>query len=476
MVRRTPDFDSVVEVSSDDLFLVWKNSQNRQMKAAAGQLATLLNQNILFSGLGDVSVAGAANGDYVRFDVSSGKWVADVGLSVNVSAIFQGLSVQDERITSLSNQVSTLNIIVTDASARITSVDNRATSIQSGVVSVNARVTSVQNGLTSVDARVTSVFNDLSGDITSVDARVTSVHNDITSVYNYTSNQVSILNSRITSVQNNISLNLVSLSDVSLATSIGADNYAVIWDDTKQQFVLASVGGGGSASVAPLSVAVSSFVGDNVLTTITVENNIDDKNKGFLFLNGVYQNKKTYSVSGNQIILTSALPSTVSAEWVYLGGGGTVGGGSAVTTAQFNALVSTVAVNSAALTSLDGRITSVDLRATSVNNLVSNLSFDFFSGMIPVVSIQRYDVDRRASRRYLLRSVYTATSLGQCTYSLRRNGTNLTGFTSINASVNTSVVTSGTLATIEVGDRLDFNITTNTSAVDLSFNIGIFKI
>jgi hypothetical protein len=194
MVRRTPDFDSVVEVSSDDLFLVWKNSQNRQMKAAAGQLATLLNQNILFSGLGDVSVAGAANGDYVRFDVSSGKWVADVGLSVNVSAIFQGLSVQDERITSLSNQVSTLNIIVTDASARITSVDNRATSIQSGVVSVNARVTSVQNGLTSVDARVTSVFNDLSGDITSVDARVTSVLNDITSVYNYTSNQVSILN------------------------------------------------------------------------------------------------------------------------------------------------------------------------------------------------------------------------------------------------------------------------------------------
>lgn len=504
MNKRTIDFDPVMSVSTTDQLLIWQS--NQQKRGSAGQLATLLNANIYLSSLADVSVGGPQDNEFLRYDATDGKWVPTSITAVDTSAITQAISVLQVSVAALnstvavisanvtsvynlvSNTTSVLNARITSVQAGSTSVDARVTSLRTDITSVESRVNAVSNAVSVVDARVTSVKNDLN--ITSAALRA-----DITSVYDYVSNQVSVLGDRVTSVHNEVSAlasivavnsaqmtsvtnaiprKLVSLADVSAATGAGTNGYSLTWDNAQSKFVLASISGGGGGT--PLSVWVSSFSGDGTATTIVTQNSITDKSKGFLFIEGVYQNKSTYTVSGATIVVTSGLPpGTDNIEWVYLDGGSGGGGGGDI--ASVDARVTSV--NSYFLNQvsvLSDRVTSVETHVNTVSNAVSVLAFDSMSGMIPVVSIQRYDLDRRAFRKYAIRSVFAATSTGECTYSLRRNGSNLTGFTSITASVNTSVVTSGTITTIDVGDRFDLNVTTNVSAFDYSFTIGLVKL
>lgn len=389
-----------------------------------------------FTSLADTSLAIGAgtNGYAVTWDNAQTKFI--------LSSISGGgggdLTSVDNRVTSVNNyflnQVSVINAAATSIATRVNTVSGLVTTTSAALETHINAVSNTVSILTSVNNKQ---HNDLAG---LIEATSIKLANNLAATS-------SALRTDITSVRNLIRTNLTSLADTSLATGVGTNGYAVTWDNSQSKFILTSVGGGGGGtSVSPVSIAVSSFVFGSPTTTISVADTITDKTRGFLFVQGVYQNKNTYSTSGNSITLTSALPVGVTAEWVYIGGGNTfvvsVGGGD----------------------------------VTSVDNRVTALSYDFISGLVAEASIQRYDIDRRAVRKYLVRSVFAATSSGQCTYSLRKNGTNLTGFTSVNASVNTSVVTSGTLVTVEVGDRLDLNITANTSAMDYAFTIGIQKV
>jgi plastocyanin len=62
--------------------------------------------------------------------------------------------------------------------------------------------------------------------------------------------------------------------------------------------------GSGGASLTSFTTTVDNFTGNGSQTTFTLSVTPDSEDSTFVFLNGVYQEKSTYSVSGSSLILT----------------------------------------------------------------------------------------------------------------------------------------------------------------------------
>ena len=60
----------------------------------------------------------------------------------------------------------------------------------------------------------------------------------------------------------------------------------------------------GGASLTSFTTTVDTFTGNGSQTTFTLSVTPDSENSTFVFLNGVYQEKSTYSISGSSLILT----------------------------------------------------------------------------------------------------------------------------------------------------------------------------
>ena len=70
--------------------------------------------------------------------------------------------------------------------------------------------------------------------------------------------------------------------------------------------------GNGSFSGAP-----QNFTGDGTTTIFTLSSSVANENSTFVYINGVYQNKNTYSVSGTSLIFSQAPPTTSVIEVMY---------------------------------------------------------------------------------------------------------------------------------------------------------------
>ena len=95
---------------------------------------------------------------------------------------------------------------------------------------------------------------------------------------------------------------LHELHDVRI-TSI-ADGQILSWDATNGYWknIEAATGGGGGT----LSVNKSDFTGDGTTTTFTLVADVEDEKQTQVYIEGVYQSKDNYSISGNQIIFSQA--------------------------------------------------------------------------------------------------------------------------------------------------------------------------
>jgi len=63
---------------------------------------------------------------------------------------------------------------------------------------------------------------------------------------------------------------------------------------------------------------IDNFTGTGSTTVFILSNAPFNKNVTFVYINGVYQNKNTYSVSGNALTFTTAPPNTATIEVMYL--------------------------------------------------------------------------------------------------------------------------------------------------------------
>jgi hypothetical protein len=77
--------------------------------------------------------------------------------------------------------------------------------------------------------------------------------------------------------------------------------------------------GGGSYATSFRSV-VDTFTGDNSTTEFTLSTVPSTEKETFVYLNGVYQNKSTYSISGANVVLTGTATSNDTIEVVTVAG------------------------------------------------------------------------------------------------------------------------------------------------------------
>ena len=66
-------------------------------------------------------------------------------------------------------------------------------------------------------------------------------------------------------------------------------------------------------------VATNEFVGDGATTTFALSDSLTSENRSMVFIEGVYQEKSTYSITGNDIIFTTAPQDGYSIEVMTLG-------------------------------------------------------------------------------------------------------------------------------------------------------------
>ena len=69
----------------------------------------------------------------------------------------------------------------------------------------------------------------------------------------------------------------------------------------------------GSGSYTP-----QNFTGDGTTVSFTLSSAPNNENSTFVYINGVYQNKNTYSVSGVSVIFSQAPPITSTIEVMYI--------------------------------------------------------------------------------------------------------------------------------------------------------------
>jgi hypothetical protein len=69
---------------------------------------------------------------------------------------------------------------------------------------------------------------------------------------------------------------------------------------------------------ASLYFTIDNFTGNGINQTFTLTGQPYDKNGTFVYINGVYQNKATYSLSGTALTFTTAPPLTSSIEVMYV--------------------------------------------------------------------------------------------------------------------------------------------------------------
>jgi hypothetical protein len=63
---------------------------------------------------------------------------------------------------------------------------------------------------------------------------------------------------------------------------------------------------------------IQNFTGDGSTTSFTLSSAPNNENSTFVYINGVYQNKNTYSISGVTLIFSEAPPTTSKIEVMFI--------------------------------------------------------------------------------------------------------------------------------------------------------------
>ena len=123
--------------------------------------------------------------------------------------------------------------------------------------------------------------------------------------------------------------------------------------------------GGAWASVIPyapqLTSSVSYFVGDSVTTTFTLTSEPISKEYTLVAVGGVLQPKNSYTITGNSLAFTSAVPSNTPIEVTAFGGTASPIGAAATVTASSQPNITSTG-------------TLIDLQATGNTSLTGNLA------------------------------------------------------------------------------------------------------
>lgn len=137
----------------------------------------------------------------------------------------------------------------------------------------------------------------------STDVNITGIQNGtdgrILVVLNVGSNNITLKNSSVSSSAVN---RFLFDADVILAAN---NSITLIYDDISSRWrSIGSVGSGSTQQTS--SIYLNTFSGNGSQTTFTLGQTVSDENLTFVFINGVYQAKSEYSVSGTTLTFSTA--------------------------------------------------------------------------------------------------------------------------------------------------------------------------
>jgi len=72
------------------------------------------------------------------------------------------------------------------------------------------------------------------------------------------------------------------------------------------------------SGVGTASYQIQNFTGDGTTVSFTLTSAPNNENSTFVYINGVYQNKNTYSVSGVTLLFSEAPPTTSKIEVMFI--------------------------------------------------------------------------------------------------------------------------------------------------------------
>jgi hypothetical protein len=242
------------------------------------------------------------NGIEYYWYASKGAWYryGDGSANVITSNTFQVLSsIIFSDGTSQSSAASP-----TDSYARTTAntATNNITILQGVDLTQNTNITNATNAATAAFAQA----NATAGGLTAANTNITIIQGVDTTQ----NTRMSIIEGVDVTQNTNITI-LQGVNTTQNTNITNADTKAqAAFDKANDAYTLANTAnttassGGGGGSPTAFTATVDTFTGNGSQTTFNLSVTPDSENSTFVFLNGVYQEKSTYSISGSSLILT----------------------------------------------------------------------------------------------------------------------------------------------------------------------------
>ena len=201
--------------------------------------------------------------------------------------ILQGVDVgQNTRMSIIEGVDTTQNTNITIATNAATAAFAQANATAGGLTTANARITIVEG----VDLAQNTRMDIIDGVNTTQNTRIT-ISEGVDVGQN---TRIDIIDGVNTTQNTNI-----TNADTKAQAAFDKANDAYTLANTAN--AAASSGGG---SLTSFTTTVDTFTGNGSQTTFNLSVTPDSEDSTFVFLNGVYQEKSTYSVSGSSLILT----------------------------------------------------------------------------------------------------------------------------------------------------------------------------
>jgi hypothetical protein len=216
--------------------------------------------------------------------------------------IIQGVdTAQNTRMSIIEGVDVTQNTNITIATNAATAAFEQANATAGGLTTANSRITIAEG----VDLAQNTRMDIIDGVNTTQNTRITisegvdvgqNTRMDIIDGVNTTQNtNITILQGVDTTQNTNI-----TAADTKAQAAFNRANDAFTLANTAN----AAASSGGGSSLTSFTATVDTFTGNGSQTTFNLSVTPDSENSTFVFLNGVYQEKSTYSISGSSLILT----------------------------------------------------------------------------------------------------------------------------------------------------------------------------
>ncbi len=221
-------------------------------------------------------------------------------------------------ITILQGVDLTQNTNITNATNAATAAFAQANATAGGLTTANTNITIIQG----VDTAQNTRMSIIEGVDVTQNTNITIATNAATAAFeqaNATAGGLTSANTRLTiaegvDVGQNTRMTIIEGVDTTQNTNItNADTKAqAAFDKANDAYTLANTANSVAAAAAASSggssetftTYIDRFTGNGSQTQFTLSTTPDTENQTMVFLNGVYQNKDTYSVSGANIIFT----------------------------------------------------------------------------------------------------------------------------------------------------------------------------